>query len=112
MTLEYDRVRYKNKYYAIINTKHNGIDYPVVIDWKDLDAIDNLNKNWKCNNNGFISCYHTYNGETKEVFLHEIIMALALKDSGMKRKAKPIIHLNRMHYRFCHFIMPLPITGR
>lgn len=96
MNLNYDKVRYRNKYYAIINSSYNDIDVPIIVDWEDIATIENINKNWRCNKNGLITCYHTYKNKTKEVALHEIIMALFLKDSNKRKKNRPIIHLNRI----------------
>lgn len=96
MVLEYSKVRYRNKYYAVIRINYKELDLPTVIDFEDLYKIKNLNKNWRCNKLGFISCIHTYNNETKEVFLHDIIMALKQKSLNEKPQQKPILHINRI----------------
>lgn len=94
--MEYDRVRYQNKNYAVIKVRYKNIDLPVVIDWDDFNTIKNLDKSWKSNMYGFISCSHKCNDDIKEVYMHEIIMAVKMKDLKKKRKMKPIIHINRI----------------
>lgn len=94
--LEYDKIRYKNKYYGVICVKYKNLDLPVVVDWSDLQIIRNLNKTWKCNNMGVASCSHTHNGITKDVYLHEVVMTLKNKSQGLRKKNKPIIHINRI----------------
>jgi hypothetical protein len=96
MSLKYQKVKYKNKTYAVISIKYKENNLPSVIDWNDLSIVKKLDKRWKSNKYGFISCSHTYNNETREVFLHELIMALKMKDGKMNRQGKPIIHINRI----------------
>ena len=96
MPLDYQRVRYRNNYYAVIDLKYKDINLPIVTDWDDFRKIRYLNKSWKCNKLGFVSCSHTYNDSTKEVFLHDIIMTLKQKEAGDLHKNKPIVHLNRI----------------
>jgi hypothetical protein len=96
MEFQFERVRYKNKYYAIFRLKYKNINLPVVLDWTDVRLIKNLKKKWRCNNSGFISCSHTYKTVEKEVFMHEIIMALKQKDFDMGSLYSPIIHINRI----------------
>lgn len=97
MNLHYDRVRYKNKHYAVINIKYQGINLPVLIDWQDINTIKNLKKRWRVNKFGFVSCNYTYDGIDKEVFLHELIMGLKMYDNEDKILEKPIVHLNKIN---------------
>jgi hypothetical protein len=94
--LDYDKIRYKNKYYGVICVKYKNLDLPVIVNWGDLQVINNLNKDWRCNNLGFVSCSHTHNDSTKEVYLHEVIMALKNKSEGKRKQDKPIIHIDRI----------------
>lgn len=96
MVLEGQKVRYKNKTYAVIPVKYKSTKWPVVIDYEDFERIKYINKNWKINTEGFVSCAHTLNGVTKEVFLHEIIMALKVKSEGKKKQHCPVLHINRI----------------
>ena len=96
MNLDYEKITYNDFDYAVIDLKLKNIHIPIVIDWNDLKIIDDLDKNWRCNDNGFIYCTHDYNENTKDVFLHEIIMALKMKDQNKKLETKPIVHINRM----------------
>jgi len=94
MVLMYDKIRYNNKDYAIIQLKYKNIPVPVVIDWNDLKFINKLDKKWRCNDVGQVSCNHTYDDTNKDILLHEIIMAL--KESKNTQN-KPIMHINRMN---------------
>jgi len=96
MTPESYKIRYKNQHYGIMVIKYKGLKLPVIMDYGDFKVVNNLKKAWKCNKLGLISCSHTYNNETKDVFLHELIMAIKQKNNGKTRKNKPIIHLNRI----------------
>jgi hypothetical protein len=96
MGLQIQKIRYKNKQYAVITIKYKENSLPTIVDWQDVNVIKKLDKVWKCNKHGFISCSHTYNNETREVFLHEIVMALKRKEDSMTRLDKPIIHINRI----------------
>lgn len=94
MPFDFQRIRYNNNYYAVIRLKYNDTDIPAVVDWDDFQKIRYINKHWKCNSGGFVSCTHTLNNKTKEVFLHDVIMTL---QEGGKRKTKnPILHVNRI----------------
>jgi hypothetical protein len=97
MDLDYDKVRYKNKYYAVLSIKYRNIDLPVVIDWKDLDIVKKIKKKWKINQNGFVSCKHIYKNISKDIFFHELIMALKQGDTNEKTLDKSIIHLNKIN---------------
>ena len=94
--LEYKKIRHLNRYYAVIKVDYKEHSLPVVIDWDDINVIRKLNKKWRSNQFGFISCSHTYDDETKEVFLHEIIMAMKMKNENKKRTDKPIVHIDRI----------------
>lgn len=92
MSLDYSKVRYKNRDYAVLHIKYKDGMIPSIIDWEDLKWIQNLNKQWKCNKSGIVYCLHTYNGLTKEVYLHEIIMAS--KEENKRKQKRPILHIN------------------
>jgi hypothetical protein len=96
MDLDYDLVRYKNKRYAVISIDYNDYELPAVINYEDLKIVKNLKKKWKCNIYNFVSCTHTFNDETKDVFLHEIIMALKRGSTNQSLIDCPIIHINRI----------------
>lgn len=97
MDLDYECIRYKNHHYAVICVKYKDIDLPAVIDWENIKILKKLNKNWK-STHGFVSCSHTYKNCTKEIFLHEIIMALKQQNKGKTAKDLPIIHINRIGF--------------
>lgn len=96
MGLKFKKIRYKNKFYAVVNVKYKTFNVPVTLDWDDFRVISSLGKTWKCNKFGFVSCSHKYKGVQKEVFIHEIVMAL--KQKGLKKKPlkKSILHINRI----------------
>lgn len=94
--LEFEKVRYKNKYYAVISVFYRDLELPVVIDWNDLKLIKNLDKNSKSNRNGFISCKNNYNGNIRDVYMHEIIMAIKMKNNDQEMEKSSIVHINRI----------------
>ncbi len=100
MDLNYDYVKYKNKKYAIIRIGYKGIDLPIIIDFKDLSTFKRMNRNlktkWKYNKNGSVACCHTYKGATKNIYFHEIVMALMCQENNMKPLDRPIIHINNI----------------
>lgn len=97
MGLSYDEVQHKNKKYIVLNVKYKDIDLPVLIDKQDLKTIKRIDKKWKSNTYGFISCSHTTDdNDVKDVFLHEVIMALKMKDANESTQSKPILHINRI----------------
>lgn len=96
MSLEFEKVKHNNKLYGVMNISYKDIDLPVIIDWCDLNVLKDLDKNWKSNKYGFISCSHTYDDNTKDIFLHEIIMALRVKDGECTKYKKPVVHINRI----------------
>jgi len=92
MSLNYTKVKYKNNNYAVIDINYRDTIIPSIINWEDFPFINSLNKTWKCNNNGFIYCTHTYNNETKFVYLHELI--IANKYNKNNRENLNILHIN------------------
>ena len=96
MNLNYRKVRYKNKYYAVVPIVYKSNLLPSVLDWDDFRILKNIKKTWKCSRSGFVSCSHTYNDVTKDVYLHEIVMSIKRKNEGKSKISRPIIHLNRI----------------
>jgi hypothetical protein len=84
----YTQVIYEKNEYAVININDN---YPAIIDYKYLKAINNLKKEWKTNKNGFIYCKHNLDDKIRDIYIHELVMALS--DDN---KNESIIHLNRL----------------
>lgn len=90
-------IKHKNKTYAVFGVDYDGHSLPVVVDHEDYKLIAKMGKSWHCNHSGSIYCFHSFNGKTKEVFLHDIIMNVK---EGSPKKAKepyPIIHINRIN---------------
>lgn len=96
MVFDCQRIRYRNKYYAVVDINYKGSKIPIVLDWQDFKVINGLNRQWKSNKLGFASCNHEYNGEVKEVCMHEIVMALKQEDNNESIINRPIIHINRV----------------
>lgn len=94
--MQHRKIVYNSKSYAVIPVKYDGIKMPLVLNWKDFRAIKKLNKKWKYNENGLVSCHHTSNGVKKEVFIHELVMALNNRDNDLQNKRASIIHNNKI----------------
>jgi hypothetical protein len=84
------------KAYMIINLEYKQIDVPIIIDYNDYKIINSINKTWSINESGMVSCYHTTNDVTSEVYLHEIIMSLKLKDENKEKQQRSILHINKL----------------
>ena len=84
-------VLYNGSKYAIFSVKYKKLLLPGLLDHDDYLKIKKLNKNWRCNDNGFIVCSHTIDGVTKDVHMHEIVMLL-----HHNKQKKKIIHINRI----------------
>lgn len=91
--MNYKRVKYKNRWWAVIDINNS---VPVVVDWKDFKPIQKLKKNWKVGKQGNISCFHKYKGDTKEVYMHEVVLALKQQEEGGNVMNKSIVHINRI----------------
>ena len=85
-------VDYNNTKYAVFNVTSKKKSIPVIVDKQDYAYVTKLNKKWNINDTGFIYCKHTINGNSKDIYLHEIIMALKNNTSN----TKSIIHINRL----------------
>ena len=96
MSLKFEKIRYKNNAYAVMDLQYKDLHLPIVTDWDDFQKLKDMKKSWKCNKYGFISCSHTLNDSTKEIFLHELVMAMKQNDAGRISLNKPVIHINRI----------------
>lgn len=92
----YKFIKYEGREYAIFRINYKEHTLPGILDINDFKIVHAMNKNWHCNSNGFISCSHTTNGNTKDVYLHELVMLLKNKDNGIRNINKPIVHINRV----------------
>ena len=92
----YKLINYEGNDYATFKINYKDHHLPVIMDVDDYKVIYKTDKNWRCNTNGFVSCSHTMNGNTKDVYLHELIMLLKNKDEGSRNLNKPIVHINRV----------------
>jgi len=95
MGLKYKKISYKENKYAVIEIAYKNEKKPMVLNWKDFKYFKGLDKSWKCNQLDFISCVHTHDDKTKEIFVHDIVMALAHKEGNRTRENIPIVHINR-----------------
>lgn len=96
MKLPYKKVVFEQEEYSVINVKYKEWDVPILLNYEDGEYIKNLNKKWKCTDRGLLYCTHEAHGALHEIYMHEIIMAKKMKESGHKLQYKPIVHLNRI----------------
>lgn len=93
----YKIIKYEGDEYAIFKINYKEYSLPIILDVNDFSVIHKMNKNWRCNANGFVSCSHTINGNTKDVYLHEIVMLLKNKREKHNNFNKSnICHINRV----------------
>src|SRR5271166_4531925 len=87
-------ISYNNQKYVVFSVMYkNKLKLPALLDYDDFIKINKLNKNWRCNENGFVVCSHTYNGVTQDVTLQKIVMLLHNGNNDQKNK---ILHINRI----------------
>ena len=86
--LDFKKITYKDTKYVVLTIDNVA----VLVDNDDFNTIKKIKNKWKLNTSGFISCYHTFNNETKEINLHEVVMAIKYGD---KSQSKPILHVNK-----------------
>lgn len=91
------KIVYSNKSYAVIDIKYKSKTYPLVLDWKDYKKINKLNKKWKCSTNKSVFCNHEYNGNSKDIFIHELIKTFEENELNKKKEKQSIVHLNRIN---------------
>lgn len=89
------KVRCGRQDYAVINIPYKNMDVPCIIDWKDYSIIKKLDKPWKCNKYGSVSCAYIYNDKPKEVFMHEVVMELKRQEDNNINNHS-ILHINRI----------------
>lgn len=89
--MDYDKITYNGSTYAVIHIKYVDNVLPLVLDWGDLKAIKKLDKKWRYNKSGFVSCSHIYDGENKNIYIHDIIQSLNGGTNNI-----PTVHINRI----------------
>jgi hypothetical protein len=88
-----NKVVYNKKIYGILELLYKNIRCPILLDWDDYIYIQNINKNWILSNNGFIF----YKYKDINIYLHEIIISLMIKDKQIEQSDKAIIHINKIN---------------
>jgi hypothetical protein len=87
-------ISYNNQKCVVFSVMYkNKLKLPALLDYDDFIKISKLNKNWRCNENGFVVCSHTHNGTTQDVTLQKIVMLLHNGNNDQKKK---ILHINRI----------------
>jgi hypothetical protein len=99
--MNYKKVLYDNKFYAVIGFNYKSNIVPVVIDYDDLAPILALKKkNWKCHSSGFVSFTHTISSKdgalTGDIYLHELIILQKNKNENIPKQSRAILHINRL----------------
>ncbi|CAH6421667.1 Hypothetical protein KVN_LOCUS401 [uncultured virus] len=93
MPIEFKKIRYKNKFYAVIKLKIKKTSLPVVIDWEIFYKIKNILKSLKYHKNSFVSCIFNSNNSIKKIFLHKIVKFCHQKEYDSKIS---LLHINRI----------------
>lgn len=78
--------------YYIIPICYNKIRVPILLDIIDAEFILNLNKEWKCTEDGDIYC----ECKQKIVKMHDIIMSKKNNENNKLNEKLKIIHLNKI----------------
>jgi hypothetical protein len=93
---DHKNLKSNNNIYTVFSIINRGKAVPVIVDYKDYKYISSLNKSWYLNEYGSVVCQHQHNGNTIELYLHEIVMALKHKELNINTEKKPILHINRV----------------
>jgi hypothetical protein len=90
------RIMHDGKSYIVFNLTFKNKDVPIILDYADMKFISRLDKTWCINDSGAVVCHHILNGKQINIYLHEVVMALKLKDAGHTSEYHPIVHINRL----------------
>lgn len=100
MDIEYKQIKHNQKSYIVIPIKYKSNELPVVLSKEDFDMFVRVGKKWSYNPNGFVYCKHKLKDKTKDVYLHEFIMAIQNKNkkNGLNGIANrnAVVHINRI----------------
>lgn len=92
---DYKIYELNNNKYTICSIKYKSTYVPIIIDYKFIRTLINMNKSWRINNKGHVITNHTYvsNGNeiNCEIYLHDVILTL-----NKTYKSKPVLHINRL----------------
>lgn len=89
--MDHNVVNYDNKKYGIIKITYQSHEIPTILNYNDYTQIKKMNVKWKCNNSGYVYCNYINNGVSKDIYLHELVMALNNKKSNHS-----ILHINKI----------------
>lgn len=85
--------------YTVCEIKLNNKTLPIVLDRNVYKVINKLNKQWNINEKNHVYCNHiNSNGETHQVYLHEIVVKINKDTDYGRYKNVPIIHINNIHF--------------
>jgi hypothetical protein len=85
-------ISYKSKSYVILQTTYKSHLIPILIDAETFAYIKTSLTGWTLHSTGFLSTKINIDGESKNIFLHEIPMMIFEK----KLKPIPILHQNKI----------------
>jgi hypothetical protein len=86
------QISYKSKSYVILQSTYKSQRIPILIDAETFAYIKSSLTGWTLHSTGFLSKKININGESKNIFLHEIPMMIFEK----KLKPIPILHQNKI----------------
>ena len=112
MRLKYKKIRYKNRYYAILEIKNKDKIIPILLEWDDFRNLQysHLSKTLEYSSNQRVSFYHTDNYDvTRKIYIDQLAMGLKQKLNGKIPIKKNIIHINKLkidnrHENLCYDI--------
>lgn len=87
--LEYHGKRYT---LSIIKTGRN--EMPLLLDRSIYKVLKRMDKKWYINDKNHIYCHHGHDRANAPIYIHETVMKIGQK----KRKHRPIIHINNIHF--------------
>jgi len=86
--MSFKKIKYKNKYFAVLYIKKSDLYIPVILDWKDYIMISKLKRKWKCSDKGHIYYVDKTNNRPKYIYMHKLLLP----------EKKRIIHINNINF--------------
>ena len=90
-----ENIEFNNKKYSIVKFKYKKKKLPIIFDYKIYKVIKKINRNWYCNDKGFI---YTRDEDGADIFIHDVIKKIESKLNNIKYVHRPILHINRITF--------------
>lgn len=91
----YKKIKINDSTYVVCKFPYKTTYVPIIMDLNVFEQINELNKSWHINDNGFVVTTHKINNDdvdfAAEIYLHDIVMKL-----NNMNEEKSILHINKL----------------